>query len=172
MAINDEHARILVIGVGNRHRADDGVGPQVADRIRSRVWSGVEVIEHSGEGASLMEAWQSGDFVILVDAARSGGEPGVIYEFDAHERPVPTEFFCYSTHAFSVAEAIELARALDRLPAHLHVYAIEGQDFEAGHAMTGEVARSAGIVSDMIVAHLVERMNDEIEHGPCTNSAS
>jgi hydrogenase maturation protease len=45
-----------------------------------------------------------------------------------------------STHAFGVAEAVELARELGRLPGRLEVYAIEGADFSAGAELSAEVA--------------------------------
>ncbi len=39
--------------------------------------------------------------------------------------------------------ALELARALGRLPKHIVVYAIEGQCFDPGGSMTAEVAAAA-----------------------------
>ncbi len=50
-----------------------------------------------------------------------------------------SRFFHYSTHAFSVAEAVELARALDQLPSRLILYGIEGRDFSAGERLSPEV---------------------------------
>jgi len=47
-----------------------------------------------------------------------------------------------STHAFGVADAIELARALDRLPPHLDVYAVEGVEFGLGTPLTPAVQRA------------------------------
>jgi hydrogenase maturation protease len=44
-----------------------------------------------------------------------------------------------STHAFGVPDAIELARVLDRLPARLEVYAIEGASFAAGDRLSPAV---------------------------------
>jgi hydrogenase maturation protease len=46
---------LLILGIGNRFRADDGVGPAVAGRLRAL---GIPAGEHSGEGAGLMEAWE------------------------------------------------------------------------------------------------------------------
>ena len=64
----------------------------------------------TGFGAALMAAWQDAEVVILVDAVRSGAEPGKIHHFDARDEHLPTDFFHYSTHAFSVAEALEQVR--------------------------------------------------------------
>jgi len=123
---------IVVIGVGNEYRSDDGAGIAVVRRLRALFPTEVRVWEESGEGAALIEAWKDATWVVLVDAARSGVPPGTIHRLDARAAPVPTGFFHYSTHAFSVAEAVELARSLNQLPAHLIVYGIEGENFAAG----------------------------------------
>ena len=86
---------------------------------------------------------------MLVDAVRSGAPPGTIHRLDARAGPVPTGFFHYSTHAFSVAEAVELARSLDQLPPHLIVYGIEGEKFAAGVGLS--------LVVEQAVETVVER---------------
>ena len=133
----------LVIGVGNAMRGDDGAGLAVARALAARVGPGVRVMEASGEGAALMDAWRGAETVVLVDAARSGAPPGTIHRFDAAKEPMPARFFHYSTHAFSVAEAVELARVLGALPPRLLVFGIEGRTFEAGVALSPEAARAA-----------------------------
>ena len=111
--------KALIIGLGNDYRSDDGVGRVVARRLRAESLDEVGILEETGEGAALIEAWRGADFVILVDAVHSGGEPGTIYRIDAQAEEIPRSFFHYSTHAFSVAEAVEMARALGQLPRRL-----------------------------------------------------
>ncbi|HRI88841.1 MAG TPA: hydrogenase maturation protease [Candidatus Hydrogenedentes bacterium] len=150
---------MIVIGVGNRLRRDDAAGPIVADRVRAKAQENVLVCEQSGEGAALMDTWSSGDTVFVIDAADAGGPPGIVHQFDAHAVEIPRAFFRYSTHAFSVAEAIELARVLGRLPAQLYVFAITGQQFEFGDEMTDEVGLAVEQVADRVLAIL--------ENGAC-----
>jgi hydrogenase maturation protease len=133
----------LVIGLGNDYRGDDAVGRVVARRLKSIESTNVRIMEESGEGAALIEAWKDADLVVLIDAVRSGGTPGNIHRFDARDQPIPTELFHYSTHAFSVAAAVELARELGRLPATLIVYGIEGKTFEAGVGLSSEAELAA-----------------------------
>ena len=93
-----------------------------------------------------MEAWKDTSLVLLIDATRSGSPPGTIHRFDAHAEPLPSRFFHYSTHAFSVAEAVELARALDQLPPQLIVYGIEGKNYTAGEGLSPEVETAGAAV--------------------------
>jgi hydrogenase maturation protease len=146
--------KMLVIGVGNAYRCDDAVGLIVAQRLRALVPPGITVLEQSGEGATLMEAWQDADHVILVDAAFSGEAPGTIHRFEAAVEPIPAQFFNYSTHAFSVAEAVEMARQLDKLPPSLIVYGIEGRSFSFGQDLSLEVEQAARAVVAQVLQEL------------------
>jgi hydrogenase maturation protease len=121
-----------VIGVGNAWRRDDGAGPAVADALGG---------PSTDDPSRLLDLWEGAEHAIVVDAAASGATPGTVHHFDAAQ-PVPAEITRSSTHAFGVAEAVELARVLDRLPARLDVYAIEGTDFTAGPGLTEPVARA------------------------------
>lgn len=134
----------LVIGVGNDFRGDDGAGLLVAQLLQSEQLPGVTVLQSSGEGSALIEAWQGYDTVIIVDAACSGDAPGAIHYFDLQEGNLPA-LLCstLSSHAFGVAGAIELAHHLQRLPPRLIIYGIEGQDFTLGHPITAPVQAAA-----------------------------
>ncbi|MFN0123186.1 MAG: hydrogenase maturation protease [Blastocatellia bacterium] len=145
---------IVIIGVGNEYRCDDAAGVTVARRLKEINLPGVSVIEASGEGAALMEAWKEAEAVILIDAVQSGAEAGTIHRLDAHAQTIPAAFFHYSTHAFSVAEAIELARTLRQLPPRLILYGIEGENFAAGTELSAKIQRAAEEVARRILAEL------------------
>jgi hydrogenase maturation protease len=149
--IENNPQKVLLIGIGNEYRSDDGIGLVVARKIRERLLLSVTVKEESGEGAALMEAWQGYESVILMDAVSTGAKPGTIFAIDAGKNKVPAKFFHYSTHAFSVAEAIELARAMSTLPPRFFVYGIEGANFSAGVGISHVVQESAKHVVEQIL---------------------
>jgi hydrogenase maturation protease len=133
-------SNVLVIGVGNAFRSDDGVGLMVAARLKEMALAGVTVREQSGEGTSLIAAWENAAYVIVVDAVQSGAEPGTIYRLDVTEKPIPAEYGShFSGHAFGVAGAVEMARLLGKLPQRLIVYGVEGLAFAAGQRLSAEV---------------------------------
>ena len=142
---------MLVIGVGNPYRGDDGVGPAVARAVADLALESVTVLEHSSEGAGLLEMWEGRDMVILVDAVSSGGMPGTVHRLDACATPIPVGLFHHSSHAFGVAEAVELARAVGRLPPRLLVYGVVGERFASGNGLTGAVEGAVSGVVDCIV---------------------
>jgi hydrogenase maturation protease len=124
--------RVSIIGVGNPDRGDDAVGLFVARALAGRVPRAVTVAENTGDITGLVTLFERSRSVVLIDAARSGAEPGTIHRFDAAIEPLPAGHFRCSTHAFGIAEAIELARSVDRLPPTLIVYGIEGRDYSTG----------------------------------------
>jgi hydrogenase maturation protease len=149
--IENNLRKTLLIGIGNEYRSDDGVGLVVAREIHEKLIPLITVKEESGEGAALMEAWQGFQNVFIVDAVSSGAMPGTIFRIDANKETVPAKFFHYSTHAFSVAEAIELARVLNVLPPNLIIYGIEGNNFNAGTTISFPVQQAAHKIIEQIV---------------------
>jgi hydrogenase maturation protease len=144
-------SHILVIGVGNIFRGDDGVGPSVAARLRKLALPGVTVREQSGEGTSLMTAWENEAYVIVVDAVQSGSEPGTIHRLDVTETPIPAQFSShFSGHAFGVAGAVEMARLLGKLPQRLIVYGVEGLTFDTGQGLSSVVADAVATAVTLI----------------------
>jgi hydrogenase maturation protease len=133
---------VILIGVGNGWRGDDGAGLAVARRVRELAPTAVEVREVEGDATALVDAWSGAEHVVVVDAAESGAAPGSIQRFDARAQPLPVRSLRSSTHAFGVADAVELARALGRLPDRLDVYAIEGASFAAGEHLSLAVERA------------------------------
>jgi len=131
-----------VIGVGNAYRRDDAAGLVAARRLAAAAGDRVELREESGEGAALLDAWAGAGLVILIDAMDSGGRAGTVRRAEAKAGPLPAALSRCSTHAFGVAEAVELGRALGRLPERLVVFGIEGGDFTAGVGLSPAVERA------------------------------
>jgi hydrogenase maturation protease len=106
---------------------------------------------------SLLSAWEGCDAAFVVDATESGGEPGAVRRLSAHDGPLPPELQRASTHLLGVAEAVELARALGRLPERTIVYGIEGGSFDTGAPMSDEVQAAAADVAASIRRELAGR---------------
>ena len=140
------NGKLTVIGVGNPYRGDDAIGIRIAHELMNKIHDDIDIKINYGEVAAMMETFEKSDSVILVDAMCSGSEPGTIIRLDAICEKIPAESFSYSTHAFSIPEAIGLARVLGKLPKNVIVYGIEGKVFETGKGLSTEVEKAAGIV--------------------------
>jgi hydrogenase maturation protease len=153
---------VLVIGVGIDLRGDDGAGIEVVRRLRDRAGqSGIEVGEQQCEPIELVHTWQGRDAVVLVDTMRSGAPPGTIRRFDASSEPLPARLRgSASTHAFGLDQAIELGRALERLPRRVIVFAVEGRTFEAGAPLSDEVQAAAPALAQAVLREATQLATD------------
>jgi len=146
--------RPLILCIGNTMRGDDGAGPAAADRLRPLVGDRADIEVSWGEGTELMQAWQGRAQAIVVDAATSGAETGTVHVFNAAAESLPRDFFCYTTHRFGLAEAVEFARQLGELPERLTIYAIEGTNFDLGEGVSAAVDAGVDRVVERITAAL------------------
>jgi hydrogenase maturation protease len=152
---------VLVAGLGQRDRGDDAIGPEVAAEVASRGLPGVTVIQQS-DPLALLDVWDGAglaDLVIVIDAIRSGEPPGTLQVVDAAGGPLPARTGA-STHAFGLAAAVELARALGRLPARLVIVGVEAGHFRPGEPLSPAVRAAVGPASQA-VAQLVRGRSGE-----------
>jgi hydrogenase maturation protease len=139
--------RGLVVGLGSVDRGDDAVGTIVADRVsdalRSARVSWVEVVALA-DPTSLPDAMAGMGVVVVIDAIRSGREPGTVtcHEFGQGESPLPAHAKpgIDGTHGLGIAAVAELARALDLLPARAVLVGVESVEFGHGQALSAPVS--------------------------------
>lgn len=139
---------MVVIGCGNLDRGDDGAGILVARRLREL---GLDALENRGDLLAMLDAWEGAELAIIVDTVVTGAPPGRISLWDARTAPLEKDQFRCSTHSFGVAEAVEMARLLDRLPARVWIYGIEGSCFEPGTGASQAVAEAVEKVAQQIL---------------------
>jgi hydrogenase maturation protease len=145
----------LVIGIGNPDRGDDAVGLAVARRVSAVAPAEVAVTELDGDQLALLDVWDGAADVYVVDATCSGAEPGTVRRFDA-SAPLGGHFSRRGTHLLSLADVIELARGLHRLPARLRGFGIEGAAYELGTPLSPEAELAAQTVTEQILRELWE----------------
>lgn len=146
-------ATLLIVGVGNAFRGDDGVGPAVVGLLRDRL-KGAQLncltIQDAVEPLSLIETWNGASAVVLIDAMCSGATPGSIRRFEAGDGKFPPTGLRASTHGLDVFDVIELARSLSKLPPTVIVYGVEGRAFEVGQPLSAEVAAAFDSVTKRV----------------------
>ncbi len=148
-------AEILVAGIGNDLRSDDGVGLYVARQIDKEGIANVAVIAGVSDGTSLLDAWENKRHAFVIDAVQSASTPGHLHRFDGLGEEIPEDcFVVYSTHSFSIVDAVKLGLEVEKCPQKLTVIGIEGKDFSPGDRMSGEVKAAA----DRLIAELIDEL--------------
>jgi hydrogenase maturation protease len=130
----------LVVGIGNPARGDDGIGPLVAGRVARLCLPGVDVVADC-QPLALVEHLAGHADVVVVDAARSRGghPPGTVHVVRVGATPLPSGDPVLGSHGLGVVEAIELARALGRLPERLTLVGVEARGVDVGASVSEQV---------------------------------
>ncbi len=155
--------RVLVIGCGNPLCGDDGAGPETVRRLHARgLPEGVECLDAGTDGMAVALRMRGAGEVILVDACRSGGEPGRLTRLDSEaiENLPPVETL--NLHAFRWDHALAFARWYlgKDFPASIVVWLVEGGAFEPGTGLSLDVDRGVSELVDRLAERLRERDGD------------
>jgi len=149
-------AATVVIGLGNRFRHDDGIGPVIAELVGTHRMPGVTAVcVGDTDPTRLMEAWAGAGLAVVVDAARCRPpHPGRIHRLLPGSAVTGTA----STHHFSVPDTLRLSAALGTSPGRLVVLAVEAGDLSPGIGLSPRVAEA--------VPRLLARVLAEIRSAP------
>jgi hydrogenase maturation protease len=146
---------IAIVGCGNLNRSDDGVGSEVLRLLAARGvadWAPEARLFDAGtDGMSVMFAARGCRCLVVVDACRSGSEPGAVFEVPGTElaqRHVPS----LNLHDFRWDHALFAGRQIfrDDFPGDVTVFLIEAENLELGTALSDAVAAAATKVADRI----------------------
>lgn len=135
----------VVIGIGNPHRRDDGVGPAVADAVRAH---GVPVVSCPAEPTAVLDAWEGADLAVIIDATTMLA-PGEIRRCDLGDLDGPA---AVSTHDLSLAGTYELGQALGRAPGAVVVIAVGAADTGHGEGLSPAVAAAVPRAAAAVLA--------------------
>ena len=117
--------RILVAGVGNVLRADDGFGPAVAERLR-HLPEGVEVVETGIGGIALLQELLAGcEGLVLIDAVDQGAPPGTVL---AIEPEVGEAVHVPDVHLANPDRVLNVAKGVGVLPERVRIVGCQPLD--------------------------------------------
>ncbi len=155
--------RVLVAGMGNDLRQDDGFGIAVIRRFEAAgAPEGVLVYESGIAGIGLVQELMDGyEALVVVDATDRGEAPGTVYLLEA-EVPVQEELteesrqeFLADTHLTVPSQALTLARALGILPPKVYILGCQPKECGLGMDLSEPVERG--------VAEAIERLRVLLE---------
>jgi hydrogenase maturation protease len=152
---------VVVVGLGNGYRKDDGVGVVAADAIKEAASPQVRVVTNVSDPARLLDAWQDTGLAVVIDAAE--GNPstlGNVRRWTTSDLTHISEGL--SSHSIDIGATYALAQALGRAPAVMVVFTVDVLDTGNGVGLNGQVADAVPEVVRLVLA--------EINQGPTTRS--
>lgn len=159
MSLADDRPHILVAGMGNVLRLDDGFGVEAAMQLaKCDLPAGVRVVEAGISGISLVQEMLTGyDILILLDAVDRGGEPGTIYvlepaidDLGSYEPSARSDFLA-DMHYATPQRVLILAKALGVLPPRVLIVGCQVTTCDdLGTELSGPVRSALGGAIDTV----------------------
>jgi len=149
-------ARILIVGVGNPLRSDDGLGWHVARELSREVLDDeIHVIATQQLTPEISDFASHAQQVLFIDAAH-GGKPGTF----KCERIMPSAAPSRHSHDLSPAGILQLAQELYGRCPPAYLLTIAGESFATGDALSAAVAASVPALKAQI-CHFMDRRGEE-----------
>ncbi len=131
-------ARVLVIGYGNPVRADDGVGPYIAQALQKERPDCRFLTPHQLT-PELAEDVARSDLVLFIDAEWEG-TPGEVKSYEV--KPAPTREAASFTHQMGPQLLVTTAELLYGRAPRAFVVSVTGGDFGFTNSFSPEVERA------------------------------
>jgi len=129
--------KIIILGIGNTLRSDDGVGSILASRIKDKVLFTVWDAGESPENYLEKIIRENPDTVVLIDAVDFGGKPGEYRVLEPEDIKTANLF---STHNASISLTINYLQS--NLKADIIILIIQPKSVAFGDKLSPEVAKS------------------------------
>ena len=146
--------KTAVLGIGNPLCRDDGVGIRVVEIMRSgSKYPGIDIIDGgtAPDLFSLLDA--SVERLLIVDALRTGGDPGKIYRLAISESNIADESSA-SLHGMGVLDSLQMMVRLGIKPPQVTIIGVE--PFDVSHGL----ALSPGM--EALVPDIISAVEEEI----------
>ncbi|MBY0502439.1 MAG: hydrogenase maturation protease [Bryobacteraceae bacterium] len=152
---------ILVLGLGNLLLMDDGFGPALVERLRTRVETDglVELVDGGTMGMGLLGLLDGRRAVILLDAFRSGSPAGTLSVYKDFRWPAAGPASGRSAHEGNAASLLAAAALTGDLPEQLCVIGIEPAVIATGIGLSTPVAERLA-EAEMLACQLIEELRE------------
>lgn len=140
---------VLIAGIGNTLRSDDGVAALVCAEIEKKNLQNVTVITSQQLQTEFIDQFLQYDYVLVVDA--SINEKGILFE----KVPDTTEAVLHSSHHINLATLHSLTKQLHGRSINLYSCGIETESFETGEQLSAKAKANA----EKAVLYITEWVN-------------
>lgn len=142
--------RILVLGIGNPGRGDDGLGPELVDRIERAAISGVDTDANYQLNVEDALACSAHDLVVFVDASNDGPDPYSFTEI------APAREIAFTTHELAPASVLALCEDLYGLRPEARLLTVRGREWEIAEGLSPRAARNLAEAETFLTSFLKE----------------
>lgn len=158
--VESESRRVVVLGLGNLIRSDDGVGVHAALRLMKdpRLPSRVEVIDGGTQGLNLLPVIADATHIVVIDAVNTGAAPGAIFRYEVTQLDaLPGS---PSVHQIGFADLLEGLRWLDKSPQNMVLIGVQPDQTGWGTDLSPAVQAALPALAEMVIKQLESWQNE------------
>ena len=145
--------RIVVIGVGNLLLKDEGIGIHAVQALQEQGLPADVKLVDGGTSPDLIAYTRAGDKLIIVDAAKAGGEPGSVYRFKPEDLADDRAVLA-SAHEMGVVENLRLIRLSGNEPRETVIIGIEPCKIEYGTELSPELRKKLPKIVETVMKEI------------------
>ncbi len=139
------YPRILVLGIGNPGRQDDGLGAACAERLSARGLRGVECDANYQLNLEDAQTCSVHDVVVFADAAETLEGPFRLSPIE------PSPLFPMSTHSLPPEAVLAVCETLYGKRPQAHLLAIRGHRWDIGEGLSSEASQDLEAAVEALV---------------------
>lgn len=143
--------RLLILGVGNLLRRDDGIGVRIAHELEKLgMPQGVQVLDIGTGGLGFVDLMKETPKVVFLDAVEMGESPGTVRVFTQQEIGKAPDKIQVSLHEIDLPQLLLFAFLQGRSP-ELLVVGIQPKDLGWGTGLSPELERAVPDIVEYVL---------------------
>jgi hydrogenase maturation protease len=145
MLLSSNMKKLVVIGLGNPLRRDDGIGIVLLKKLveyKHELPQDIQYIDGGTGGMNILHLLVRFDIVFIIDAALFNAIPGYGKLFTLQEIKNNRISFSPSTHESDILEIINLSKNLDEAPEHILFFGVQPKDTSVGTDLSKELQKN------------------------------
>ena len=149
--------KIVVIGIGNLLRKDDGIGIILLEKIikrKNELPKNIDYIDGGTGGINLLHLIQRYETIIFLDAVNFNGKVGESKLIKLENIKQKNIISSMSTHSFDILKVIEISKKIDKNSKNIFIFAVQVKDVSFGLSISKELNKKI----KQIVENLMENI--------------
>lgn len=156
----EKQPTVLVLGIGNTLLMDEGAGVATLEYMQQHFpkHPNVRYLDGGTLSFTLATELQDSDALIVLDATELHARPGTVRCFEDQEMDSHLGQAKRSAHEVGLMDLMDMARLMERLPAHRALIGIQHETIDWGEEPTVDVARAIPLAAET-AARLIQKWN-------------
>ena len=157
--MEEPEVRITVVGVGNLLLKDEGIGVHTTHALQQiDIPHNVRIVD-GGTSPDLPYYLENVDKLIIIDAVKTGGQPGTIYRFHPCDMNIESEKII-SLHELGLEQSLRMMSLMGNEPKETVIIGIEPKELNWGTELEAELQQKIPEIINAVLKEIGPQLPD------------